>query len=63
MIFAGGHAYVTDKKGRTTVFKPNPEKFEALATNELGEDSNSTPAISDGQIFIRTFKNLYCIGE
>jgi outer membrane protein assembly factor BamB len=63
LVMAGGHAYVTDKKGRTTVFKPNPEKFEALATNELGEDSNSTPAISDGQIFIRTFKNLYCIGE
>jgi outer membrane protein assembly factor BamB len=63
LVMAGGHAYVTDKKGRTTVFRPNPEKFEALATNELGEDSNSTPAISDGQIFIRTFKNLYCIGE
>jgi outer membrane protein assembly factor BamB len=63
LVMAGGHAYLTDKKGRTTVFKPNPEKFEALATNELGEDSNSTPAISDGQIFIRTFKNLYCISE
>jgi outer membrane protein assembly factor BamB len=63
IVLGGGHAYVTDKKGRTTVFKPNPEKFDAVATNELGEDSNSTPAISDGQIFIRTFKNLYCIGE
>lgn len=63
LVYAGGHAYVTDKKGRTTVFKPNPEKLEVVATNELGEDSNSTPAISDGQIFIRTFKHLYCIAE
>jgi hypothetical protein len=60
---AGGNAYVTDQKGRTVVFKPNPEKFEGIATNELGEESNSTPAISDGQIFIRTFKSLYCIAE
>lgn len=63
LVLAGGHGYVTDKKGRTTVFKPNPEKLDLVATNELGEDSNSTPAISDGQIFIRTFKNLYCISE
>jgi len=63
IVMAGGRAYVTDQQGRTVVFKPNPEKFEGIAVNELGEKSNSTPAISDGQIFIRTFKNLYCIGE
>jgi len=63
IVMAGGNAYVTDQAGRTVVFKPNPEKFEGVAVNELGEKSNSTPAISDGQIFLRTFKNLYCIGE
>jgi len=40
-----------------------PEKLESIATNDLGEASNSTPAVSDGQIFIRTFKGLYCIAE
>jgi len=63
IVVAGGMAYVTDQEGRTVVFKPNAEKFEGIAVNELGEKSNSTPAISDGQIFIRTFKNLYCISE
>jgi outer membrane protein assembly factor BamB len=63
MTCAAGRIYVTDKKGRTVVLKPNPEKLEVLATNELGEGSNSTPAVSDGQIFIRTFKGLYCIAE
>lgn len=63
IVLAGDKAYVTDQAGRTIVFKPNPEKFELVAANELGEKSNSTPAISDGQIFIRTFKGLYCIGE
>jgi outer membrane protein assembly factor BamB len=63
IVTAGDKAYVTDQAGRTVVFKPNPEKFEGIAVNELGEKSNSTPAISDGQIFIRTFKGLYCIAE
>jgi outer membrane protein assembly factor BamB len=63
IVVAGDKAYVTDQQGRTVVFKPNPEKFEGIAVNELGEKSNSTPAISDGQIFIRTFKGLYCIAE
>jgi outer membrane protein assembly factor BamB len=63
IVMAGGKAYVTDQAGKTVVFKPNPEKYEGIAINDLGEKSNSTPAISDGQIFIRTFKNLYCIGE
>jgi len=63
IVMAGGNAYATDQKGRTIVFKPNPEKFELVATNELGEPSNATPAISNGEIFIRTAKNLYSIAE
>jgi outer membrane protein assembly factor BamB len=63
MVYAGGNIYVTDQKGRTLVVKPNPEKLEVVATNELGEPSNCTPAVSDGQIFIRTDKGLYCIAE
>ena len=42
---------------------PGPEEFELLSSNKLGERCNSTPAVSDGEIFIRTFKNLYCIAE
>jgi outer membrane protein assembly factor BamB len=63
IVSAGGRCYLTNKKGTTVVFKSDPQKFELLATNALGEESNSTPAISEGQIFIRTFKHLYCIGE
>ncbi|MFT5468837.1 MAG: outer membrane protein assembly factor BamB [Verrucomicrobiales bacterium] len=62
MIHADGRLYVTDQQGTTHVIKPNPEKLELLASNRLGERSNSTPAFSDGQIFIRTFGNIYCIG-
>ncbi len=63
IVSAAGLLYVTNQGGTTVVFKPNPKKFELVAANALGEKSNSTPAISNGEIFIRTFKHLYCIAE
>jgi outer membrane protein assembly factor BamB len=55
--------YVTGQKGVTTVFRPNPEKFELIAENDFGEPSNATPAFSDGEIFFRTDKHIYCVSE
>ena len=63
VVMAAGRLYVTSRRGVTTVFRPDPEKFELLAMNDLGEPSNATPAISDGQIFLRTDGHLYCIAE
>ena len=60
---AAGRLYVTSRRGVTTVFRPDPDKLEVLAMNDLGEPSNATPAISDGQIFLRTDGHLYCIAE
>jgi hypothetical protein len=45
------------------VFRADPQKFELLAENDLGEPSNATPAISNGQIFLRTENHLYCVAE
>ncbi len=63
IIYAGGNLYVTGQKGITRVFKPNPEKHEVIAENDLGEHSNSTPAFSAGEIFLRTWQSLYCVAE
>jgi outer membrane protein assembly factor BamB len=63
VVMAVGWLYVTSRKGVTTVFRPDPAKLEVLAMNDLGEPSNATPAISDGQIFLRTDGHLYCIAE
>ncbi len=63
LILANQLLYVTDQSGTTHVFKPNVKRLEKVVQNKLGEPSNSTPAISDGQIFIRTFRHLYCIGK
>jgi hypothetical protein len=43
------------------VFKAGPE-FEVLAENALDDYTLSSPAISEGQIFLRTAKHLWCIG-
>ncbi len=61
IVAAGDNLYVTTQKGDTVVFKANPSKLEEITLNRLGEGSNSTIAVSDGQIFLRTFKALYCI--
>ncbi|MBI1984334.1 MAG: PQQ-like beta-propeller repeat protein [Acidobacteria bacterium] len=61
-VLADGKLYVTNEDGLTTVIKPVP-KFEVLAENDLNDYCLSSPAISDGQIFIRTGQYLYCIGR
>jgi hypothetical protein len=38
-------------------------KFELIASNPLGELSNSTPAFSGDEIFVRTHNALYCIAQ
>jgi len=63
VVLAAGRLYVTSRRGVTTVFRPDSEKLEVLAMNDLGEPSHATPAISDGQIFLRTDGHLYCIAE
>ena len=61
-VLADGKIYVISEEGMTTVLKAGP-KFEILAENSLNDPCLSSPAISDGQIFIRTGKFLYCIGK
>lgn len=62
MVAAGGRLYVMNKQADTLVFAASP-KYELLATNKIGETSNASPAIADGEIYIRTYKHLYCIGK
>ena len=63
MVYVDGHIYVTDQEGTTHILEPDPNKLVLVRSNKLNEPTNSTPAFSDGQVFIRTFKHLYCIGK
>jgi outer membrane protein assembly factor BamB len=61
-VLADGKIYVTNEDGVTSVVKAGPA-FEVLAENDFDDYTLSSPAISEGQIFIRTAKALWCIGS
>lgn len=61
MVAAGDRLYVVGRNGDTYVFAARPE-YQHLATNRLGEHTDASVAIADGELFIRTFKHLWCIG-
>ncbi|MBM3783617.1 MAG: pyrrolo-quinoline quinone [Acidobacteria bacterium] len=61
-VLADGKLYVTNEEGMVTVVKAGPE-FEVLAENDMKDYTLSSPAVSDGQLFIRTAGYLYCIGK
>jgi outer membrane protein assembly factor BamB len=70
-VLAGGHIYWANERGTLYVFKPNPDKFELVAKNQVGTDSFPSPAICGGQVFLRVGHGqgatrqemLYCFGE
>ncbi len=61
-VLADGRIYVTSEAGMTTVLRTGPD-FEVLAENDFDDYVLSSPAVSDGQIFIRTSGHLYAIGD
>ena len=61
-VLADGKIYISNEDGLTTVIKTGPT-FKILAENPLNDYCLSSPAISDGQIFIRTAERLFCIGQ
>ena len=60
-VVAEGRIYFVGDNGETAVVEAGPE-FKVLARNPLGEKVQASPALSQGQVFIRTEKNLFCIG-
>ncbi|MDP7441609.1 MAG: PQQ-like beta-propeller repeat protein [Verrucomicrobiota bacterium] len=61
-VSADGLVYFTSDRGVTTIVRPG-KMFNVIARNELGEQISASPAISQGQIFLRTHQHLYCIGS
>ena len=59
-VYADGKLYLTARDGKVSVIKAGRE-FELLAENDLGEDQSSSPAISNGTIYMRSFKHLWAI--
>ncbi len=61
LVSANGLVYFLNDRGQMNVVRPGP-KFDLAARNEIGERCFASPALSDGQIFLRTDKALVCIG-
>ena len=62
-VIADGKLFFTQRSGSVYVIRLGPT-FEQLAVNRFESsagDFHATPAISDGQIFIRSSKTLYCV--
>ena len=64
-VVADGKLYVVTRYDGTFVLAAKPEYTE-LAHNELRADDstfNASPIVSDGKLFLRSDKALYCIGR
>jgi outer membrane protein assembly factor BamB len=62
LVSAGGLVYFLSDEGVCQVVKPGAG-FAVIGRNEIGEKCYASPALSDGQIFLRSEKAIYCIGE
>lgn len=70
-VYTGGHIYWANELGTLYVFRPNPDKYDHVADNVLGDESMASPAIAQGQLFLRVAdssggrgqETLYCLGK
>jgi outer membrane protein assembly factor BamB len=60
-ILAEGRIYFLSDQAETTIIEASPAGLKVLGRNSLGERCQASMAVSDGRLFIRTEKNLYCI--
>jgi outer membrane protein assembly factor BamB len=61
-IAVDGRVFFLNTEGLCTVVSAQP-RFDKLVENQLNDETIASPAVSDGRIYIRGKKNLYCIGK
>jgi len=59
----GDKIYSLSQSGETAIFKTSPKKLEVISHNVMEEKTNSSISVSDGELFIRTHKALWCVAE
>jgi outer membrane protein assembly factor BamB len=62
LLAANGLAYVLADDGKMTVLSPGPTAT-IIAENQLSEDFYASPAVSQGEIFLRGTGHLYCLSS
>jgi outer membrane protein assembly factor BamB len=61
-VAAAGKIFVVGREGATAVIKPGPT-LQVLATNTLDDHFDASPALVDGEMYLRGVKYLYSIGK
>jgi outer membrane protein assembly factor BamB len=61
-VIAEGRVHFLNTAGKCFVLAAKPN-FQRLAENSIDDEMLASPAIVDGQIYLRGKKGLYCIGE
>jgi outer membrane protein assembly factor BamB len=70
-VLVGENIFATNEDGHTFIFRANPEAFELVGENKLGDLVLATPSFCGNQIFMRVAEEtgagrqefLYCIGR
>ena len=62
LVSANGLVYFLNDEGVMNVVRAGRE-FELVAQNKMGEKTFASPAISNGHMFIRGEKHLFCVGQ
>lgn len=62
MVLSDGKLYANNWSGDTIILNASPE-FEVLEINSIGDKTIGSIAVSDGDLFIRGYKYLWCISE
>lgn len=61
-VAGAGRIYCATKEGAVKVLRAG-STFELLADNPMGEPLVASPALADGQIFLRGERHLFCVGD
>jgi outer membrane protein assembly factor BamB len=61
-ISADGNLYFPADNGDVYIIKA-ASSFQLVSQNSLGDECYASPAISQGELFIRTLQSLYCISQ
>ena len=60
-VAGDGKIYLLSQKGELSVISAEPQ-WRELSQAAFREEAYATPAISDGRIYLRTTRHLYCFG-
>ncbi|MBN1816577.1 MAG: PQQ-binding-like beta-propeller repeat protein [Sedimentisphaerales bacterium] len=60
-VYVDGNIYCVTMDGKVVVIKASRE-YRLLAVNDLGEQTQASPAVADNRLYLRTLTQVFCVG-